>query len=169
VTDPAGAEVGQVSYDPWGQVISTTLPLTLTDRLFTGQVFDASTGLYYYNARYYDLSVGQFTQPDSLVADPLNPAAWNRFSYVYNAPTNYVDPSGHLGLPIDWLLDIGGLVLDLQQLQQDPSLANWALLGLDVALWAVPYVPNVGLLRQAGRLGDAKRILVVGENSSQGG
>jgi hypothetical protein len=45
-------------------------------------------------------------------------------------------------------------------------LANWRLLALDVALWAVPYVPNVGLLRQAGKLGDAKRILVVGENSS---
>jgi hypothetical protein len=29
------------------------------------------------------------------VANPLNPAAWNRFSYVHNSPTNYVDPSGH--------------------------------------------------------------------------
>ncbi len=87
------------------------------------------------------------------MAGPLNPAAWNRFAYVYNAPTHYTDPSGHLGLPIDWLLDIGGLVLDLQQLQEDPSLANWGWLALDVGLWLLPYVPNVGLVRQAGKLG----------------
>jgi hypothetical protein len=39
--------------------------------------------------------VGQFTQPDSLVADPLDPRAWNRFSYVYGNPVNLVDPTGH--------------------------------------------------------------------------
>jgi hypothetical protein len=63
--------------------------------------------LYYYHARYYDPFVGQFTQPDSLVADPLNPAAWNRFSYVHNAPTNYVDPSGRF----PWVpLIVAGLI-----------------------------------------------------------
>jgi hypothetical protein len=30
-------QVSPLSYDAWGQVISTTLPLTLTDRLFTGK------------------------------------------------------------------------------------------------------------------------------------
>ncbi len=98
VTDDQGNEVGHVIYDAYGAIVTNTLPATLTDRLFTGQVFDASTGLYYYNARYYDPFAGQFTQPDSLVADPLDPAAWNRFSYVYNSPTNYVDPSGHCPL-----------------------------------------------------------------------
>jgi RHS repeat-associated protein len=93
-----GNEVGHVIYDAFGQIVENTIPLTLTGRLFTGQTFDASTGLYYYNARYYDPQVGQFTQPDSIVADPLNPAAWNRFSYVHNAPTNYIDPSGHCPL-----------------------------------------------------------------------
>jgi hypothetical protein len=29
-------------------------------------------------------SIGQFIQPDSIVPDPLNPLAWNRFGYVYN-------------------------------------------------------------------------------------
>ncbi len=36
VTNQASNQVGQVFYDPWGQVITNTLPLTLTDRLFTG-------------------------------------------------------------------------------------------------------------------------------------
>jgi len=39
--------------------------------------------------------LGRFIQPDTLVPDPLNPQAWNRFLYVYNNPINYVDPSGH--------------------------------------------------------------------------
>jgi hypothetical protein len=52
--------VGHVIYDAlrrcsgqaYGQIVTNTIPLTLTDRLFTGQGFDASTGLYYHNARY---------------------------------------------------------------------------------------------------------------------
>jgi RHS repeat-associated protein len=105
--------VGRVQYDPYGEVLTSTLPVTLTDRLFTGQRFDSSTGLYYYNARYYDPHLGRFIQPDTLVPDPLNPQAWNRFSYVYNNPASYVDPSGHfafLGIPLIGWIFIGGAV-----------------------------------------------------------
>jgi hypothetical protein len=38
---------------------------------------------------------GSFTQPDSIVPDPMDPRAWNRFGYVYGNPANYTDPSGH--------------------------------------------------------------------------
>jgi RHS repeat-associated protein len=110
VSDAAGGEVGRVQYDPYGEVLTSTLPVTLTDRLFTGQRLDSSTGLYYYNARYYDPYLGRFIQPDSLVPDPLNPQAWNRFSYVYNNPTSYVDPSGHDGILVP-LLIFGGAFL----------------------------------------------------------
>jgi hypothetical protein len=34
-------------------------------------------------------------QPDSLIPDPSNPQAWNRFSYVMNRPVNFNDPTGH--------------------------------------------------------------------------
>jgi uncharacterized protein RhaS with RHS repeats len=37
VSDAAGQAVGPVQYDPWSTVITSTLPVTLTDRLFTGQ------------------------------------------------------------------------------------------------------------------------------------
>jgi RHS repeat-associated protein len=109
VSDAAGGEVGRVQYDPYGEVLTSTLPADLTDRLFTSQRFDSSSGLYYYNARYYDPHLGRFIQPDSLVPDPLNPQAWNRFSYCGNNPTSYVDPSGHF--PWVPLLVIGGAAL----------------------------------------------------------
>jgi hypothetical protein len=39
--------------------------------------------------------INHFLQPDSLIPDPSNPQALNRFSYVGNRPINFNDPSGH--------------------------------------------------------------------------
>jgi RHS repeat-associated protein len=65
-----------------------------TDKLFTGQRLD-STGLYYYNARYYDPSIGRFISADPTVPDANNPQGFNRYSYVANNPLKYIDPTGH--------------------------------------------------------------------------
>jgi RHS repeat-associated protein len=64
-----------------------------TDKLFTGQRLDSS-GLYYYGARYYDPTIGRFISADSIVQTYKNPQALNRYSYVFNNPLKYVDPSG---------------------------------------------------------------------------
>jgi hypothetical protein len=34
-------------------------------------------------------------QPDTIIPDPSNPQAYNRYSYVYGNPLRYIDPSGH--------------------------------------------------------------------------
>ncbi len=57
--------------------------------------FDAATGLYNYNARLYNPSLGRFISADTIVPDPSNPQALNRYSYVINNPIMYTDPSGH--------------------------------------------------------------------------
>lgn len=144
--------VGHVIYDAYGQIMENTVPLTLTDRLFTGQVFDASTGLYYYNARYYDPITGQFTQPDSVIPDPLNPAAWNRFSYVYGNPVNYSDPSGHVAIAPWDILDILSFGASLNDFIQEPSLANAGWLALDT-ISLLPLIPSIGAVHHAGKLG----------------
>jgi RHS repeat-associated protein len=59
-----------------------------------GAIFDSSTGLYFYNARYYDPALGRFIQPDSIVPEPGNPQSFNRYSYVLNNPLRYTDPTG---------------------------------------------------------------------------
>jgi RHS repeat-associated protein len=66
-----------------------------TDYGFTGQREEAGFGLYDYNARYYDPYLNRFVSPDTIVPDPANPQSWNRYSYVYNNPLRYVDPTGH--------------------------------------------------------------------------
>jgi hypothetical protein len=39
--------------------------------------------------------INRFLQPDSIIPSPANPQSFNRFSYVYNRPINFTDPSGH--------------------------------------------------------------------------
>jgi RHS repeat-associated protein len=65
-----------------------------TDKLFTGQRKDG-TSLYYYGARYYDPMIGRFVSADTVVPNPMNPQAFNRYTYSLNNPLKYVDPSGH--------------------------------------------------------------------------
>src|SRR5262249_3027708 len=66
------------------------------DQLFTGQQQPATLGLYSYGARMYDAKIGRFISADTIVSEPGNPQALNRYSYVVNSPLNYVDPTGHV-------------------------------------------------------------------------
>jgi RHS repeat-associated protein len=52
-------------------------------------------GLYDYNARYYDPALGRFVQADTVVPEPGNAQALNRYTYVYNNPLVYEDRDGH--------------------------------------------------------------------------
>jgi hypothetical protein len=52
--------------------------------------------LYYFKARYYDSAVGRFLSADTIVPNSNNPQSFNRYSYAYNNPLNYTDPSGHM-------------------------------------------------------------------------
>ena len=47
-------------------------------------------------ARRYDPVPGRFIQPDTIVPNPGDPQALNRYSYAANNPVRYTDPSGHL-------------------------------------------------------------------------
>src|SRR5262249_51549171 len=66
-----------------------------TPRGFTGQEMLASVGLVHLNGRVYDPYVGRMTSADPVVGDPLNGQTWNRYSYVFNNPLAYTDPTGY--------------------------------------------------------------------------
>lgn len=47
------------------------------------------------NARYYVPYINRFLSADSIVPDREDPQSFNRYSYSYNNPLKYTDPSGH--------------------------------------------------------------------------
>lgn len=49
----------------------------------------------YYGSRYYEPGLGRFISTDTIVPDPSNPQALNKFSYAVNNPLNRTDPTGH--------------------------------------------------------------------------
>jgi RHS repeat-associated protein len=93
VTDATGNLVSELKYKPWGEVRSGTAQTKYT---FTGQYSNVSDfGLLFYNARWYDPYLNRWTQPDTIVPDPTNPQALDRYAYTLNNPVRYTDPSGH--------------------------------------------------------------------------
>ncbi len=108
VTNQAGSVVETTTYDPWGEIISGS---TASKFLYTGQEHDGETGLHYYNARYYNPDIRRFTQPDSLIQEVHNPQNLNRYSYVWNNPLKYTDPTGNcVGKILATLCSIGPAV-----------------------------------------------------------
>ncbi len=61
--------------------------------LYNGKELDTDFGLnvYFYGARVYDAAVGRFTGVDPLAADF---AAWSPYSYSFNNPIRFTDPTG---------------------------------------------------------------------------
>ena len=94
-------KTGRIAYFPFGLCRISQGNLAI-DRQFTGQILD-STGLYYYNARYYDPTIGRFISPDTVVQSYSNPQTLNRYSYCSNNPLNHTDPTG-----LDYISDHGG-------------------------------------------------------------
>jgi RHS repeat-associated protein len=65
-------DTGEVRYS------SSSLP---TRYQYTGQyTYAADFGLYFYNARWFDGSLGRFTSADTLIPNPGDPQAWDRYA-----------------------------------------------------------------------------------------
>jgi RHS repeat-associated protein len=57
-----------------------------------------AVGVIHMNGRLYDPHFGRFLQADPLVQSPQNLQSWNRYSYAFNNPLAYTDPSGHMSV-----------------------------------------------------------------------
>ncbi|NML40711.1 hypothetical protein HHL17_26170 [Chitinophaga sp. G-6-1-13] len=132
-TNSTGSTTSSMQYAPFGTLHSMSGQDT-TDYLFSGMELDES-GLYYFNARYYDPFTGRFiTADDRLGGKPYQTDVYNRYAYTLNNPVRNYDPSGHV-LGDDLLMGLFDVIIDVAELP-DPVLEAFSL-GEEAATQAV--------------------------------
>ncbi len=67
-----------------------------TSRGFTGHEHLDRTGLIHMNGRVYDPTLGRFLSADPYVQAPYFSQSYNRYTYTFNNPLIFNDPSGYL-------------------------------------------------------------------------
>ncbi len=94
-----------LSYDAFGKrrsagdnstIIDENPISNVTKRGFTGQEHIDQLGIINYNARLYDPELGIMLQADTIIPDGPVTQSMNRYSYVFNNPLSYTDPTGHV-------------------------------------------------------------------------
>jgi RHS repeat-associated protein len=123
VVDSQGNVLNHIVYNSFGNVTSETNGGIDFRFGYTGRELDAETGLYYYRARYYDATTGQFIGQDPL---SFGGGDANLYRYVFNGSINFTDPSGSLVIPavLPWILigaGVVGLGIVVHQATQPPS------------------------------------------------
>jgi RHS repeat-associated protein len=79
---------GNPSAGDWTAIASTTR------RGYTEHTMLDNLNLTHMNGRVYDQMLGRFASADPYITEPLNTQNYNRYSYVYNRPLSFTDPSG---------------------------------------------------------------------------
>ena len=89
--DSTGSIQNHITYSSFGAITNQTNPDIDHRFSYTGREFDEETGQYYYRARYYDDSIGQF-----ISEDPIGFTAGdeNLYRYVKNNVARDIDPLG---------------------------------------------------------------------------
>ena len=101
-----GNTMERLSYDAWGNLrdpntwanytVDDTFDKPMFDRGFTGHEHLTDFGLINMNGRLYDPILGRMLSPDVVIQDEQNSQAYNRYSYCFNNPLRYTDPSGYV-------------------------------------------------------------------------
>jgi RHS repeat-associated protein len=109
ITDEAGNVVSRMVYDTYGKRrqpngsldVTNSLVVNNPDRGYTGHEHLDELGLIHMNGRIYDPLLGRFLSADPYIQAPNNLQSYNRYSYVFNNPLKYTDPSGYRA-KVDW-------------------------------------------------------------------
>ncbi len=109
IVNASGVTQAQYAYNAWGKLIGyTSTPITSINLLrYRGYYYDAETGFYYLQSRYYDPSIGRFINADSFASTGQGFLGYNMFAYCLNNPVNHIDISGTSAAVLEWW--IGGM------------------------------------------------------------
>jgi len=93
-TDAAGNVAWKENYRPYGDRLNNQAASANNKLWFAGKPYDASAGLSYMGARYYDPVIGRFAGTDPESFNPDNVHSFNRYAYANDNPYKFVDPDG---------------------------------------------------------------------------
>jgi RHS repeat-associated protein len=103
VTNASGTVDQALAFDAWGLRRDASDWSALgspfagsheTERGYTGHEHLDTVGLIHMNGRVQDPVLGRFISADPFIQAPFNTQSHNRYSYVWNNPTSYIDPTG---------------------------------------------------------------------------
>ncbi|MEX0139514.1 VCBS repeat-containing protein [Massilia sp. LMS1-1-1.1] len=101
ISNAAGVVKEQLAYDSWGKRRKATgdgipdcLDCVTDNRGYTGHEMLDKLDLVHMNGRIYDPLLARFMSADPLIQDPTHSQSYNRYTYVWNNPTNLTDPTG---------------------------------------------------------------------------
>jgi len=129
VLNTSGAVVTSQLFGPYGNTRYSTGAMPSDADGFTGQRQDALSGLDYFNARFYDPTVGQFiTADDRLPGNGLMLSGLNRYGYVGGNPETLTDPTGHCFIVCGAIAGgiIGGLTSYIPQVVSNVQKNGWS-------------------------------------------
>ncbi len=118
ILDGGGTLVVSYTYDPWGKQLTCTgtMANTIGEKnpfRYRGYYYDAESGLYYLNSRYYDPVVGRFVNADGYISTGQGLLGSNMFLYCLNNPVMLKDSSGEIAGIDDIFITIVGLALGI--------------------------------------------------------
>lgn len=143
-TNTTGTLIAEQNYDAWGRERNTTdWTYTLTAnkpswlyRGYTGHEMLPEFGLINMNNRMYDPLLGRMLAVDNFVANPYSTQAYNRYSYVMNNPTGFIDPSGEEAVTVAIVVGMaivgayaGGTIANGGELNPGQWEKSWKTLG----------------------------------------
>ena len=180
--------VAEYKYDAWGNHrIYKSGGIDITDEIsynnsvvklnpfrYCGYYYDTETDLYYLNSRYYDPSIGRFSNADDIsYIQPEQINGLNLYAYCYNNPIAYADESGEsifLTLLIAGLIgaSISGFFNVASQLISQQSW-DWKSFGLSLLGGFVSGVISALPVGQFAQLGVSGKILSYGMTFAWGG
>ena len=134
IFDTKGSLVARYIYDTWGNTLSVTdaSGKAITDPLhianinpirYRGYYYDAETGLYYLQSRYYDTTTRRFLNADEILGANSDINALNLYAYCGNNPVVREDANGNfwltsiaasvaVGVVTQYIGDVVGNILD---------------------------------------------------------
>ncbi|MDE6624896.1 MAG: hypothetical protein K2K56_00850, partial [Lachnospiraceae bacterium] len=103
LTNGAGRITDRYSYDAYGNLLEKEGD-TENEFLYTGEQYNANTGLYYLRARYMNPSTGTFISMDSYQGSIYDPVSLHKYLYANANPVMYTDPSGNMAFAAGMLV-----------------------------------------------------------------